>query len=100
MAAINAAGYNADPSSPNNHPLRKAIQDELAKHNIPSLEAIKAYVAKHRLRSDTAELGQYISLALSAGPPPNFALQMKDIEIPPDAAALRDFLPLLSAFYK
>jgi tetratricopeptide (TPR) repeat protein len=100
MAAINAAGYDADLNSPNNHPLRKAIRDELAKRNIPSLEAIKAYVAKHRLRNDTAELSQYISLALSAGPPPTFAFRLKDIEIPPDAAALRDFVPLLAAFYK
>jgi hypothetical protein len=100
MAAINAAGYDADLNSPNNHPIRKAIRDELAKRNIPSLEAIKAYLAKHRLRNDTAELGQYISLALSVGPPPTFAFRQKDIEIPPDAGALRDFVPLLAAFYK
>jgi tetratricopeptide (TPR) repeat protein len=100
MAAINAAGYDADLNSPNNHPIRMQIREELAKRNIPSLEAIKAYVAKHRLRNETAELGQYISFALSAGPPPTFAFRQKDIEIPPDAAALRDFVPLLAAFYK
>ena len=37
MAAINAAGYKADFSSPNNHPIRFAVQAELAKRNIPSL---------------------------------------------------------------
>src|SRR5581483_2215766 len=73
MAALNAAGYDADLDSPNNHPIRMAIRQELAKRNIPSLDAIKAFVAKHKLRNQTAELGQYISLALSAGPPPTFA---------------------------
>src|SRR5215475_2166228 len=100
MAALNAAGFDADINSPNNHPLRKAIRDELAKRNIPSLEAIKSYVAKHKLRSETAEFGQYVSFALSAGQPPTFAFRLKDIEVPPDASALRDFIPLLAAFYK
>jgi tetratricopeptide (TPR) repeat protein len=100
MAALNAAGFDADLNSPNNHPIRNAIRDELAKRNIPSLEAIKAYVAKHRLRNGTAEFSQYVSFALTAGPPPTFAFKVKDIEVPPDASALRDFVPLLAAFYK
>jgi TolA-binding protein len=100
MAALNAAGYDADLNSPNNHLIRKQIRDELAKRNIPSLEAIKAYVAKHRLRNETAEFGQYISFALTAGPPPTFAFRQKDLDVPPDASALRDFVPLLATFYK
>jgi tetratricopeptide (TPR) repeat protein len=100
MAAINAAGYDADLDSPNNSPLRKAVRAELAKHDIPSLAAIKEFVAKHHKPRDTDELSQYISFALTAGPPPEFAIRMRDVDIPPDVLPLRDFSELLSAFYK
>ena len=72
MAAINAAGYKADLSSPNNHPLREAIQQELAKRQIPSLPAIKDFFDRHRKRTDSQELSQYISFALSCTGPPSF----------------------------
>lgn len=100
MCAINAAGYSADLSSPHNHPLRDAIRAELAKRNIPSLPAIKEFFESHRRRSEALELGQYISYALIAGPPPTFAMNKRDIEIPPDAAGLMEFTPLLAAFYR
>ena len=100
MAAINAAGYDADLGSPTNSPLRMAIRQELAKRNIPSLPAIKDFVAKHKHRDETAELGQYISFALSCAGPPNFAFKQRDVDIPPDASALTGLSPLLAAFYK
>ncbi|HKA01177.1 MAG TPA: hypothetical protein VKE70_31910, partial [Candidatus Solibacter sp.] len=100
MAAINAVGYKADNASPANHPLREAIQKELAKRTIPSLPAIKDFFDKHRKLTDTAELGQYISFALSCSGPPTFEFTQRDVDIPPDAAALRDFSRLMAAFYK
>jgi tetratricopeptide (TPR) repeat protein len=100
MAAINAAGYDADLASGNNHPLRNAIRAELAKRNIPSLPAIKEFVAKHRRRNDTLELSQYVSFALTAGPPPDFAIKMRDVEIPPDVSSMTEFSALLTAFYQ
>jgi tetratricopeptide (TPR) repeat protein len=100
MAAINAAGYAADLSSPNNHPLRDAVRAELAKRNIPSLAAIKAIFDQHRKNKDTDELSQYISLALTLGGPPDFAVQLRNVDMPPDAAPLLGLSPLLAAFYK
>jgi tetratricopeptide (TPR) repeat protein len=101
MAALNAAGYDADLASGNNHPLRNAIRAELAKRNIPSLPAIKDFLAKHRRRSDgDVELSPYLSFALTAGGPPNFAITTRDIEIPPDVSSLKEFSQLLAAFYK
>jgi tetratricopeptide (TPR) repeat protein len=100
MAAINAVGYAADLSSPNNHPLRDTIRGELAKRNIPSLPAIKAIFDQHRKASDTDELSQYISLALTLGGPPDFAVQLRNVDMPPDAAPLLGLAPLLAAFYK
>jgi tetratricopeptide (TPR) repeat protein len=100
MAAINAAGYDADLASPNAHPLRQAIRDDLAKKNIPSLPAIKEFAAKHKRRDDTSELGQYISFALSCSGPPNFEFKQKDVDIPPDVSGLMALSPLLAKFYK
>jgi len=100
MAAINAVGYKADNGSTMNHPLREAIQKELAKRNVPSLAALKDFFDKHRKRTDNAELGQYISFALSCSGPPSFEFTQRDVDIPPDAAALRDLSHLMAAFYK
>ncbi|HEY2012408.1 MAG TPA: tetratricopeptide repeat protein [Bryobacteraceae bacterium] len=100
MAAINAVGYDADLASSNNSALRLAIRQELAKRNIPSLPAIKAFFQKHRQRNDTLELSQYVSFALTAGGPPDFAIKMRDVEIPPDVTTMQELSPLLAAFYK
>ena len=100
MAAINAAGYKAEWSSPNNHPIRAAIQTELAKRNIPSLVPLKEFFESHRKRTDAQELSQYISFALSCTGPPSFEFAIRDVEIPPDAIGLRDLSHLLAAFYK
>lgn len=100
MAAINAAGYSADLSSPNNHPLRDAIRAELAKRNIPSLPAIKEFFDRHRKRTDTEELSQYISFALTVSGPPAFAFKLRDVDIPPDVTGMKELSPLLAAFYK
>jgi tetratricopeptide (TPR) repeat protein len=100
MAAINAAGYSADLSSTNNHPLRDAIRGELAKRNIPSLPAIRDFFDKHRKKNDTLELGQYVSFALTAGPPPTFAIKQRDVDIPVDVTPLVGLSPLLAEFYK
>ena len=82
MAALNMAGYDADLA--HSHPLRQLIRDELAKRSIPCLPALKDYVRLHRMSNDTAELSQYISFAITAGPPPNFEIKIRAVEIPPD----------------
>lgn len=100
MAAINAVGYDADLASTNNHGLRNAIRQELARRNISSLPAIKEFFLKHRQKNDTLELSQYISFALTAGGPPDFAIKMRDVDIPPDVSSMQELSSLLAAFYK
>jgi tetratricopeptide (TPR) repeat protein len=100
LAAINAAGYSADLASPNNHPIRDEIRAELAKRNIPSLPAIKDFFERHRKRTDVAELGQYVSFALTVSGPPNFPFKERDVDIPPDVRGMMELAPLLAAFYK
>lgn len=100
MAALNAAGFDAGLNARYSHPLRREVRDELARRQIPSLEAIKQFVAEHHQPDATAELSQYISFALSVGGPPDFAMRKRDVDLPPDALRLRDFSKLLPAFYK
>jgi len=100
MAAINAAGYDADVSSPNNSPLRAAIRKELAAANLPSLKALREFYAVHRLDNATADLSQYISFALSVDGPPAFVLKRRPAETPPDVEALDGLGPLLAKFYE
>src|SRR5579883_1300842 len=100
LAALNAPGFDADAASPNNAAIRQQIKDEVLKRNPPSLAALKDVVAKHHLSNPASEFGQYVSFGLSISGPPNFTFTQKDIDVPPDAAALRGLSPLLAAFYK
>jgi predicted negative regulator of RcsB-dependent stress response len=100
MAAINAAGYDAELASPNNHPLRAEIRQELAARNIPSLAALRQFYAAHRQSNPTRDLSQYISFALSVDGPPAFEFKYHEAEVPPDAARLEGLAPLLAAFYR
>jgi tetratricopeptide (TPR) repeat protein len=98
MAALNAAGYDADLN--HSHPLRLALRDELAKRNIPSLVAIRDFVVRHRLSNESADLNQYISFGVTAGPPPNFEIKVRQNEIPPDVEPIQGFSALLAKFYQ
>jgi tetratricopeptide (TPR) repeat protein len=100
MAAINGAGYDAGLASPNSSPLRAAIRSSLAKRDIPSLAALKVFFEQHHRTDDTAELSQYISFALTAGGPPDFAVKIRPVDIPPDVTPLLALSPLLAVFYK
>jgi len=103
MAAINAAGYSADLSSPFNSPLRNQVRAEIQGKGLACLPELKKFFEdhhKHGMGSDTAELSQYVSFALSAGPPPAFAFTQRDVDVPPDVVPIRSLSPLLARFYR
>jgi tetratricopeptide (TPR) repeat protein len=99
LAAVNAAGYDAELASPNNHPLRAQVRHALTASKSPVLKELQSFFAAHRQANATAELSQYISLALSTSGPPDFNLRFKSTQIPPDVQPLQDLLPLLQTFY-
>src|SRR5580704_4945617 len=72
LAAINAAGYDANLDSNANSPLRKEVRDAIAQKHLDSMEALKKFFADHRQEDPDAELSQYISFALSLKGPPAF----------------------------
>ncbi len=100
MAAINAAGYDADLDSPSNSPVRAMVRDAVAAKNPPVLEDLKAYFKAHRQRDWTAELSQYVSFALSVDGPPDFNYRYKPHELPPDVVPLDGFRGLLVRFHR
>jgi TolA-binding protein len=100
LAALNAAGYDAELDSPANHPLRQAVRRELASRNIPSLAELKRFVEEHRQSDPMAEVGQYVSFALVVDGPPNFSFRLKQNELPPDVLALEGLAPLMARFHR
>ncbi len=100
MAAINAAGYDAGLDSPSSSPIRRQVRQEIAAAKPASLEALRKFYTEHRQADTARDLSQFVSFALLVKGPPDFAFRVRDLELPPEVAALRDFRPLLTAFYQ
>ncbi|MFZ0962621.1 MAG: hypothetical protein WAO35_17260 [Terriglobia bacterium] len=99
LAALNAAGYDAGMGASSND-TRRMVRDYLEAQNAPVLPDLKKFYDGHRVKDDSGrDLGQYISLALLLGSPPDFKLAVAPEEIPPDARDVLGFLPLLRTFY-
>ncbi len=100
LAAINAAGYDADLDSPANDPLREIVRKELASRQIPCLDELKRFFSEHRQKDWTAELSQYVSFALSVDGPPGFKYRFPMNQLPPDVFPLQGFEQLLARFHR
>ena len=100
LAAMNAAGYDAGiglepPSSP-----RMEVRAWCAQRKPEVLPALKRYYEAHALADPTADFGQFVSLALMLGPAPTFKVTVADTDLPPDAQAIKDLVPLVQRFYR
>lgn len=100
MAAINAAGFDAGLDSAANHPLRKAIREEIQRRKPPSLPSIRAFMRQHRQQDPQWELRQYMGFSVLVEDPPKFTFRVSENQLPPDVAAMRDFIPLMQTFYR
>ena len=99
MAALNAAGFDQNLDSPNNHPLRKFVREYVARQKPPVLEDLKDFIKKHK-KGPSAELSQYISFALSTVGPPGFETTFREHEIPLDVLTLTGFQELMIRFHR
>lgn len=100
FAAINAAGYDTGlgsepPTSP-----RLQARDWCIRRNPAVLPAIAKFYQEQNIGDPTTNLGQYVSLGLFLGPPPDFKFTVDDSDLPPDVVALKGFVPLLTRFYR
>lgn len=104
MAALNACGYNQELNA--SYPVRAKIRAELARGAEASTEAAGArdqlcqFYRDHRQADTGLDLAQYVSLALNLGSPPKFAILTSAADLPPDAAYVSGFVPLLQTYYK
>jgi hypothetical protein len=100
LAALNAAGYDAGLGVNTGNDARLHVRSELAKRDMPAVAYLQKFYDEHRVAGDSgAGLGQYVSLALLLGSPPDFRLSVPQSDLPPDAKALVGMLPLLKSFY-
>src|ERR1700682_5367942 len=104
LTAINTCGYDQELNA--SDPLRTQIRADVAKsvaNTAGAQEVIApmcAFYREHQALEATRDLSQYVSLALYLEEPPAFTLKVKQAELPPDAAAVADMVPLIAAFYQ
>ena len=100
MAALNAAGYDVDAESPNNHPARAAITKHLQSRNLGTVQELKEYLERRKAGGRGLDLSRFISFALSVDGPPNFQYKFAAHEMPPDLAPLEGFDRLMTRFHR
>jgi hypothetical protein len=89
MAALNASGYDAGLGSSTGDDTRQEARKYLDKFHAPVAKRLENFYSEHRVEGDPgAGLGQYVSLALLLGPPPDFKLAVPQTDLPPDAKAV------------
>src|SRR5579863_3495171 len=92
MAALNMAGYDTGLYASTGNNTRREVRDDLAKEKTPIVPQIaQFYAAHHNANNPGLDFGQYVSLALLLGPPPDFKFTVAVQDLPPDASAIRDF---------
>lgn len=101
-SALNACGYDADlnKSAPVRAEVRQDVNDALAasEQARDSRDKLCAYISKHHLNDLGLDIGQYVSLALYLSPPPELTPNVDLLQLPPQAAAVVNILPLLRTF--
>ncbi len=98
MCALDAAGFEADESTLSEMPGRLALRQQLLQLQGPATEAIRKFYGDHVLADPTETLTPFMTFALVAGPPPDFALPDREV-LPPSVLTIDGFEPLLIDFY-
>ncbi|WP_255483864.1 hypothetical protein [Granulicella sp. 5B5] len=101
-AALNTCGYDADldKSPPVRAEVRADMNAALAGSESArgSRDRLCDYIDKHHLNDLGLEIAQYVSLALYLSPPPELTPNVDETQLPPQAAAVVNILPLLRDF--
>ncbi len=101
-AALNACGYDAglESSAPVRAKVRAEMDTALAVSEPArdSRDKLCAYITLHRQNDSGLDIGQYVSLALYLSPPPELTPNLDETQLPPQAAAVVNVLPLLRTF--
>lgn len=104
VTAMNVCGYDDDlaSSDPVRAEVRAAVQRAIGQSPEAGVAAREmcAFYRDHVPGDPNRDLSQYISLALSLGPPPDFKPTVKEADLPPDASYVLGFVPLVAKFYQ
>lgn len=104
VTAMNVCGYNDGLAA--SDPIREQVrkQVELAIERSPdakiATDQMCQFYRDHQPADPNRDLSQYVSLALNLAGPPDFKPKMKEADLPPDAAYVLGFVPLVAQFYK
>jgi tetratricopeptide (TPR) repeat protein len=100
MAALNAAGYDTGVGlEPASSP-RMEARAWCTGRKPEVLPELKRFYNARAFGDPTADFGQFVSLALMLGPPPDFKPTVGENDLPPDAHAINDLIPLVQRFYQ
>jgi tetratricopeptide (TPR) repeat protein len=104
VTAMNTCGYDADfaNSAPVREEVRTAVQRAIGQSPDASAATREmcTFYRDHMASDPSRDLSQYISLGLNLGPAPDFKPRVKEADLPPDAAYVLGFVPLVADFYK
>ena len=94
LAAAAAAGQDWGSATDNAMQARAELRAFLAKKSLPVAPELRRFFVEHHVADDAgSNLGQYVSLALLLGPPPDFRFTVPQTDLPPDAKALAGLVP-------
>ncbi|MGB7134245.1 MAG: hypothetical protein WBD46_03100, partial [Acidobacteriaceae bacterium] len=100
--ALNACGY--DNGLDESDPVRKIVRSEVNQATVDSAQArnirdkLCLFIDQHRAEDPARNLAQYVSLALYLTPPPVLTPSVDQEDLPPDANAVLEVLPLVRDF--
>ena len=103
FSALNACGFETDLASA--QPLRQQVRTALARAASSENDArlaqtrLCAFYREHTQVDPAHTFAQYVSLGLYLGEPPKFLLTAPEADLPPDAAYVEGFVPLLRSYY-
>ena len=99
LAASMAAGTDPGSAAEAGMEARKAVREFLGRKNLPVAAELRKFFTEHHIEGEAgSNLGQYTSLALLLGPPPDFKFTVPKSDLPPDARDLANLVPLLKQF--
>jgi len=100
MCALLAAGFEANVSAENWHPLRARLREQMQHQRGPAVEALRNFYKEHALRDSGATLSRYIWFGLLSGPAPTFRITLRRDDQPTEVLALEGFSEILANYYQ
>jgi len=100
MCALLAAGFEANVSAENWHPLRARLREQMQQEQGPAVEAVRRFYKEHQLPDSGATLSRYIWFGLLSGPAPKFRITLQRDDQPTEVLALEGFSEILSNYYQ